>query len=100
MKYQKAIGDMYWDYPAEREDIGDFLADLGYAEITITMLRQMNSLGIFKNDDIWFPTYYTYNTCWNYSDASEKLARCLAESGAVKLMTLNLGHKPYLDNMH
>ncbi|XP_055872747.1 uncharacterized protein LOC106059484 isoform X3 [Biomphalaria glabrata] len=100
MKYQKVIGDMYWDYPAEREDIGNFLADLGYAEITITMLRQMNSLGIFKNDDIWFPTYYTYNTCWNYSDASEKLARYLAETGAVKLMTMNLGHKPYLDNMH
>ncbi|XP_059141325.1 uncharacterized protein LOC131929220 isoform X2 [Physella acuta] len=100
MKYQKAIGDMYWDYPAERSEIGDYLADLGYAEITINMLRQMNSLGIFKNDDIWFPTYYTYNTCWNYSDSSEKLARCLAEAGAVKLMTLNLGHKPYLDNMH
>ncbi|XP_012942420.1 uncharacterized protein LOC101845869 [Aplysia californica] len=64
------------------------------------MLKQMNSLGIFKNDDIWFPTYYTYMTLWNYSDASEKLARSLAESGAVKLMTLNLGHKPYLDNMH
>lgn len=46
-----------------------------FSEITINMLRQMNSLGIFKNDDIWFPTYYTYNTCWNYSDSSEKLAR-------------------------
>ncbi|BFZ13606.1 hypothetical protein BsWGS_16645 [Bradybaena similaris] len=100
MKYQKLIGDLYWDYNNERTEIGDYLADLGYAEITITMLKQMNSLGIFKNDDIWFPTYYTYNTCWNYSDASEKLARCLAESGAVKLMTLNLGHKPYLENMH
>ena len=44
-------------------------------EVTINMLKQMNSLGIFKNDEIWFPTYYTYNTAWNYSDASEKLAR-------------------------
>ena len=39
------------------------------------MLKTMNSMGIFKNDDIWFPTYYTYNTVWNYSDASEKLAK-------------------------
>lgn len=31
MKYQKAIGDMYWDYPAERTEIGDYLSDLGYA---------------------------------------------------------------------
>ncbi|KAK3690730.1 hypothetical protein RRG08_061170 [Elysia crispata] len=100
MKYQKLIGDMYWDCTSDRTRIGDYLAELGYAEVTINMLKQMNSLGIFKNDEIWFPTYYTYNTAWNYSDASEKLARSLAESGAVKLMTLNLGHKPYLDNMH
>lgn len=31
MKYQKAIGDLYWDYSNERTEIGDFLADLGYA---------------------------------------------------------------------
>lgn len=39
------------------------------------MLKTMNTMGIFKNDDIWFPTYYTYNTAWNYSDASESLAK-------------------------
>lgn len=31
MKYQKLIGDLYWDYNNERAEIGDYLADLGYA---------------------------------------------------------------------
>jgi hypothetical protein len=43
--------------------------------LTVKMLKTMNAMGIFKNDDIWFPTYYTYNTIWNFSDASEKLAK-------------------------
>ena len=49
--------------------------------LTVKMLKTMNAMGIFKNDDIWFPTYYTYMTSWNYSDASEKLAKvCHTES--------------------
>lgn len=39
------------------------------------MLKVLNAVGIFKNDEVWFPTYYTYNTMWNYSDASLKLAK-------------------------
>ena len=31
MKYQKLIGDMYWDCTNERTQIGDYLAELGYA---------------------------------------------------------------------
>ncbi|BFZ25773.1 hypothetical protein BsWGS_28812 [Bradybaena similaris] len=100
LRYQKSISDVYWEYCNHRSVIGDYLAELGYAELTVKMLKQMNGLGIFKSDDIWFPTYYTYKTCWNYSDASERLATCLAESGIVKLMTLNLGHTAYLDNIH
>jgi hypothetical protein len=39
------------------------------------MLTSLNKKGIFKNDGIWFPTYYTLNTLWNYSDASLELAK-------------------------
>ena len=45
------------------------------AEVIMKMLTYFNNEGVFKNDDIWFPTYYTMNTCWNYSDASIPLAK-------------------------
>ncbi|XP_052267989.1 uncharacterized protein LOC127869450 isoform X1 [Dreissena polymorpha] len=100
MRIQKMIGDMYWDYVPLREAIGDCLADNNYAVVSMRMLKSLNSVGIFKNDDIWFPTYYTYNTMWNISDASAKLAKNLADNDAVKLLTLNCGHKPYLQALH
>lgn len=31
MKLQKSIGDIYWDYGSMREEVGDQLAELGYA---------------------------------------------------------------------
>ncbi|XP_025080765.1 uncharacterized protein LOC112556198 isoform X2 [Pomacea canaliculata] len=99
MRYQKMLGDFYWDYADHRTEIANALSDCGYAALTVKMLKTMNTMGIFKNDDIWFPTYYTYNTAWNYSDASESLAKNLAEADAVRLLTLNLGHKPYLSNI-
>ena len=44
-------------------------------EITMKILKTLNGKGIFKNDSIWFPVYYCFNTMWNYSDASLKLAK-------------------------
>ncbi|GFN81245.1 hypothetical protein PoB_000775100 [Plakobranchus ocellatus] len=96
IKYEKLIGDLYRDYENEREEIGDYLAELGYAEVIISILKEKGSS---KIEEIWSLTHYTYDNAWNYSDASEKFARSLAEAGAVKLMTLNLRHKLYLDNM-
>ncbi|KAK3578384.1 hypothetical protein CHS0354_025478 [Potamilus streckersoni] len=100
MRVQKMLGDMYWDYTSLRETIGDALAKEGYAGASMKMLKTLNSIGIFKNDDVWFPTYYAYNTLWNFSDASSKLAQSLAENDAVRLLTLNCGHKPYLSAIH
>ncbi|XP_041356433.1 uncharacterized protein LOC121373745 [Gigantopelta aegis] len=100
MQLQKCLGDFYWDYTSHRKQIGDAIADAGYAAITVRILKGLNTIGIFKNDDVWFPTYYTYNTTWNYSDCSELLARNLAEADAVRLLTLNCGHKPYLNAVH
>ncbi|KAL5019742.1 hypothetical protein ScPMuIL_002634 [Solemya velum] len=100
MKLQKVIGDFYWDYNSFREAIGNKLCSLEYSVVTMKMLKSLNAVGIFKNDDVWFPTYYTYNTMWNYSDASLKLAKSLAEADAVRLLTLNCGHKPYINAIH
>ena len=48
---------------------------LSSPEITMKILKTLNGKGIFKNDSIWFPVYYCFNTMWNYSDASLKLAK-------------------------
>lgn len=100
MRVQKMLGDMYWDYTAIRETVGDCMADCGYAVVSMKMLKTLNGIGIFKNDDVWFPTYYTYNTMWNFTDASNKLAQALADNDAVRLLTLNCGHKPYINAIH
>ncbi|KAK3578382.1 hypothetical protein CHS0354_025476 [Potamilus streckersoni] len=63
---------------------------------SMKMMQSLTSIGIFKNDNVWFTAYSLYNTLWNFSDASSKLAQSLAENGAVQLLTLNCGHKPYL----
>ena len=31
MRYQKMLGDFYWDYSSHRKDIGDTLSECGYA---------------------------------------------------------------------
>ena len=43
------------------------------SEFAVKALKYFNSVGIFKNDDIWFPAYYTLNDLWNFTDASRKL---------------------------
>lgn len=51
------------------------------------ILKTLNGKGIFKNDSIWFPVYYCFNTLWNYSDASLKLAKV---DNTIKLSYLRL----------
>ena len=51
------------------------LSFLSSPEITMKILKTLNGKGIFKNDSIWFPVYYCFNTLWNYYDASLKLAK-------------------------
>jgi hypothetical protein len=50
------------------------------------MLKTLNGIGIFKNDDVWFPTYYTYNTMWNFSDASSNLAKVRMGTSYISIM--------------
>ncbi|CAC5411830.1 unnamed protein product [Mytilus coruscus] len=99
MKLVKSIGDTYWSHKSVRHKIGHVLKEQDFAEIAMKMLTSLNKKGIFKNDGIWFPTYYTLNTLWNYSDASLELAKTIAQHGGVKYFTVNCKHKPYVDNM-
>ncbi|XP_071141109.1 uncharacterized protein [Mytilus edulis] len=99
MKLVKSIGDTYWSHKSVRHKIGHVLKEQDFAEIAMKMLTSLNKKGIFKNDGIWFPTYYTLNTLWNYSDASLELAKSVAQHGGVKYFTVNCKHKPYIDNM-
>ncbi|XP_063437070.1 uncharacterized protein LOC134718461 [Mytilus trossulus] len=99
MKLVKSIGDTYWSHKSVRHKIGHVLKEHDFAEIAMKMLTSLNKKGIFKNDGIWFPTYYTLNTLWNYSDASLELAKSVAQHGGVKYFTVNCKHKPYIDNM-
>ena len=58
----------------------------------MTMLKYFNEVGVFKNDNVWFPTYYTYNVCWNYSDGSLALAKVgIKEVCFIKIM-YTFGH--------
>jgi hypothetical protein len=87
-------------------------------EISMKMLKYYNEVGVFKSDDVWFPTYYTYNILWNFTDQSIELSRVsengilhslihikssnilqeLTKKGLVSHIALNVNHKPYLEN--
>ncbi|XP_062585822.1 uncharacterized protein LOC134247482, partial [Saccostrea cucullata] len=96
MKILKSVGDTYWNFRAIRNKIGNALADEGFAEITMKILKTLNGKGIFKNDSIWFPVYYCFNTLWNYSDASQ----LPSSQGNSFPLTINCDHEPSIKNLH
>ncbi|XP_060073449.1 uncharacterized protein LOC132553238 [Ylistrum balloti] len=100
MKLVKALGDTYWGYRPHRKKIGDGLAEAGFGEVAMKMLKTLNSKGIFKNDSIWFPAYYSLNTLWNFTDASLRLAKTVAEADGVRFLTANCNHQPFLTNLN
>ncbi|KAJ8311371.1 hypothetical protein KUTeg_010726 [Tegillarca granosa] len=81
----------------EEFDRGDAMRLIKSIEVGMKMLKELNSKGIFKNDSIWFPSYYALNGIWNFTDASLLLAKRIAEADGVKFFTANCSHKPYLD---
>jgi hypothetical protein len=54
-------------------------------------LKTLNAMGIFKNDNIWFPSYYFLNTVWNYSDCSPEFATVSLGGGGLCKITCNSG---------
>ncbi|XP_033724963.1 uncharacterized protein LOC117314961 isoform X1 [Pecten maximus] len=100
MKLVKALGDTYWGYRPHRKKIGDGMAEAGFGEVAMKMLKTLNAKGIFKNDSIWFPAYYSLNTLWNFTDASLRLAKAVAEADGVRFFTANCSHQPFLTNLN
>ncbi len=46
-----------------------------FADTITKMLHFYNTVGVFRNDETWYPCYYTLNLLWNYSDASRELCK-------------------------
>lgn len=95
----KQLSRLYFDCANHQRELAEILLELEFPEYTIKTMKKLNNMGVFKNDDIWFSSFYFYNICWNYSDASFEFATALALCGLPNLLNLNIGHKPYLDNL-
>ncbi|KAI8503143.1 hypothetical protein Bbelb_189640 [Branchiostoma belcheri] len=102
-KAVQAIGELYWQKKYKergtKRAIADYLANQGAAELFVKMMTSLGNQGLFKDNVTWYAAYYTYNTTWNFSDASTLLCRKLGEAGIVKLLLANAGHEPFRENL-
>ncbi|PAA67371.1 hypothetical protein BOX15_Mlig001911g1 [Macrostomum lignano] len=95
----KQISKLYYDCKEHRPALARHLHNLGYPQFAVRTMKRLNSLGVFKNDDIWFSSHYLYTAALNYSEQSAEFAGALASSGITNLLVANIGHRPYLDNL-
>ncbi|XP_078577148.1 uncharacterized protein LOC144862496 [Branchiostoma floridae x Branchiostoma japonicum] len=102
-KAVQAIGELYWQKKHKervtKRAIADYLANQGAAELFVKMMTSLGNQGLFKDNVTWYAAYYTYNTTWNFSDASRLLCRKLGEAGIVRLLLANAGHEPFRENL-
>ncbi|CAD5118691.1 DgyrCDS7375 [Dimorphilus gyrociliatus] len=101
----KVLSGMYWVKKQDtaivkerRLAIASYFIKYKFISTASKMMIWYNSVGVFKNDNIWFPCYFVYNCLWNYSDSSKELCTELMENDITKLLVANLQHKPYTDN--
>ncbi len=52
-----------------------YLLFFNLSEKFVEMLKFFNNVGVFRNDQTWFPCYYTLNTMWNYTDVSKQFCK-------------------------
>lgn len=95
----KQLSRAYFDCHAYRAELAQHLTSLDYPAFASKMMKKLNNMGVFKDDDIWFSSFYFYNTTWNFSDTWQDFANALAAAGLPNLLNLNIGHQPYLDNL-
>ncbi|VEL06955.1 unnamed protein product [Protopolystoma xenopodis] len=95
----KQLSRAYFDCHQYRAELAQHLTALDYPAFASKMMKKLNNMGVFKNDDIWFSSFYFYNTTWNFSDTWPELATALAVAGLPNLLNLNIGHQPYLENL-
>ncbi|XP_064645514.1 uncharacterized protein LOC135498927 [Lineus longissimus] len=99
LKLVKGISQSYWRGKAYRVAIAQVLCEEGFAALATHALKTLNDMGMFRNDSIWFPSYYFLNTVWNFSDSNPEFATDVADVGMLDLLVANISHKPYLENL-
>lgn len=95
----KQLSRAYFDCHLYRTELAQHLTNCEYPAFASKMMKKLNNMGVFKNDDIWFSSFYFYNTTWNFSDTWPDFATALASAGLPNLLNLNIGHQPYLENL-
>ncbi|KAL7059884.1 hypothetical protein AAHC03_013523 [Spirometra sp. Aus1] len=95
----KQLSRLYFDCHQYRIELAQYLTSLDYPAFASKMMKKLNNMGVFKNDNIWFSSFYFYNTTWNFSEIWPDFATALANAGLPNLLNLNIGHQPYLDNL-
>ncbi|KAG5443805.1 hypothetical protein CSKR_100033 [Clonorchis sinensis] len=95
----KQLSRAYFDCHTYRAELAQHLTSCDYPAFASKMMKKLNNMGVFKNDDIWFSSFYFYNTTWNFSDTWPDFATALAAAGLPNLLNLNIGHQPYLENL-
>lgn len=95
----KQLSRLYFDCHQYRVELAEYLTSHEYPAFASKMMKKLNNMGVFKNDNIWFSSFYFYNTTWNFSEIWPDFATALANAGLPNLLNLNIGHQPYLDNL-
>ena len=95
----KQLSRLYFDCHQYRVELAEYLTNHEYPAFASKMMKKLNNMGVFKNDNIWFSSFYFYNTTWNFSEIWPDFATALANAGLPNLLNLNIGHQPYLDNL-
>ncbi|VDD81574.1 unnamed protein product [Mesocestoides corti] len=95
----KQLSRLYFDCHQYRVELAEYLTSHDYPAFASKMMKKLNNMGVFKNDNIWFSSFYFYNTTWNFSEIWPDFATALANAGLPNLLNLNIGHQPYLDNL-
>lgn len=95
----KQLSRVYFDCHSIRTELAQQLTNSDYPAFASKMMKKLNNMGVFKNDDIWFSSFYFYNTTWNFSDTWPEFATALGLAGLPNLLNLNIGHQPYLENL-
>ncbi|XP_069046611.1 uncharacterized protein [Lepisosteus oculatus] len=78
-----------------RRELADLLVREGGAELLVKIFITLSDIGFFTSNSVWFPAYYTFNSIWNYSDASLLFGEELGKLGLIKYLVAVLDHEPY-----
>uniref|UniRef100_A0A2C9KI79 TIR domain-containing protein n=1 Tax=Biomphalaria glabrata TaxID=6526 RepID=A0A2C9KI79_BIOGL len=92
------IDTFFFTHPTSRKNIGDYLAELNFAEIVLNVMRKLTDEEM-KLESFWDQYYFAYISCYHYSLNSTKFAKSLIDNDILQLLTSNLTRKDFLENI-